>query len=203
LVAEPAVPAFEAFAALMTIHDYLFLESAGGTYNPRQIAPEPDDDPDDWSLHSYGIAIDLNPSKNPYGTTTTDIPEAFRLDVARITTTAGRRVFEWGGGWSTPDPMHFEIDVPPAELADGITWPSPEEDEMPLSPQAENTANAWEEAFTESGIGKLSTTKNVMLKLIAMAQNYPEKPSAPTTLTEAQIKAIVNGMPVVGKVTNP
>ena len=41
--------------------EYYFLESAGGTYNCRMIAGT-----QVYSLHSYGLALDLNPSKNPH-----------------------------------------------------------------------------------------------------------------------------------------
>ena len=57
------------------------------------------------SLHSYGIAIDINPSRNPYsfsGKRTTDLPPKF----VNILKNNG---FYWGGDWQGfTDPMHFE-----------------------------------------------------------------------------------------------
>lgn len=112
LVADVTVPAWQVFTDLMTKHGYLFREVAGGTYNCRNIAGT-----NLKSLHSYGIAVDLNPSKNPFGTTTTDMPKAFTdavLDTG---------LFRWGMDFT--DPMHWEIDVSPETLED-ITM-TPEE----------------------------------------------------------------------------
>lgn len=115
--------AWRAFSAVMEQHDYRFRESAGGTYNCRPIAGT-----NDWSLHAYGLAIDLNPSDNPHGTDTTDQPAGFRRDVKKIRTNSGRRVFAWGGDWDQPDTMHWQIGATPAELETGI-----KDDNMPLS----------------------------------------------------------------------
>lgn len=121
LVAREAKTAFGVLAMVMTKHGYLFRESAGGTYNCRKIAGS-----NNWSLHSYGIAIDLNPSKNPYNSTKTDMPEAFRKDVKSIKTNNGKQVFGWGGDWSgTKDTMHWQIVCRPEDLATGIRgWDS-------------------------------------------------------------------------------
>lgn len=116
LVADVTVPAWQVFTDLMTKHDYLFRETAGGTYNCRNIAGT-----ELKSLHSYGIALDLNPSKNPFGTTKTDMPKAF-TDAVLATD-----LFRWGMDFK--DPMHWEIDVPPDyfEEDDDVT---PEQDQM-------------------------------------------------------------------------
>lgn len=57
------------------------------------------------SLHSYGIAIDINPSRNPAtgrGELQTDIPQQL-IDIFR------KYGFVWGGEWvGEYDPMHFE-----------------------------------------------------------------------------------------------
>lgn len=117
LVATEARPAWLAFAAVMASEGYLFRESAGGTYNCRPIAGTTK-----YSLHSYGIAIDLNPSKNPYGKPLrTDLPQSFRERIGSIQAN-GKRCFEWGGSWTTPDAMHFELDVSPADIAKGVTF---------------------------------------------------------------------------------
>jgi hypothetical protein len=52
------------------------------------------------SAHSWGIAVDLNPETNRYGT---------RGDMdRRIVAIFERHGFRWGGRWRPPDPMHFE-----------------------------------------------------------------------------------------------
>jgi hypothetical protein len=53
------------------------------------------------SMHSWGIAIDLNPIKYPYASN--DAPPRDLID---IFTANG---FSWGGYWKTKDPMHFEF----------------------------------------------------------------------------------------------
>jgi hypothetical protein len=64
------------------------------------------------STHSFGIAVDVNPSANPscgvteacycYNDLITDMPSEF----VQAFKDAG---FEWGGDWEEhPDPMHFE-----------------------------------------------------------------------------------------------
>jgi hypothetical protein len=109
--------------------DYLFRESAGGTYNCRKIAGS-----DAWSIHAYGLAIDLNPSKNPHRLPLThDYPAEFITTVEAIRTGNGRQVFSWGGRWSRPDAMHWQINCSPADLNTGLVYPTPppiEEDEM-------------------------------------------------------------------------
>lgn len=53
------------------------------------------------SVHSWGMAIDLNARDNPYGAEPVLSPE-----FVSCFTEAG---FTWGGTWRTPDGMHFQI----------------------------------------------------------------------------------------------
>lgn len=99
-VADASVPAWLQFIDLMNKHDYKFRESAGGTYNCRKIANS-----NSWSLHAFGIAVDLNPSVNRYGQHSHDYPQGFIDDVLAT------GMFKWGQDFD--DPMHWEIDVPP------------------------------------------------------------------------------------------
>lgn len=74
------------------------FQIAGGCYNPR--FNRGGDPGYSLSRHSWGIAVDFNPSTNQYGdqpTLSLEIVEIFR-----------RWGFSWGGGWSVPDGMHFE-----------------------------------------------------------------------------------------------
>lgn len=120
LVEQHTAKAWVLFAAIMGKHRYYFRESAGGTYNCRKIAGS-----SNYSLHSYGLALDLNPSRNPFQSTLkTDMPRAFRDDLKRIKTGNGKRVFEWGGDWSgRKDAMHWEVDVSHADLRTGVSHP--------------------------------------------------------------------------------
>ncbi len=115
-VAAEAVPLWEQFADLMTLHGYLFLESAGGTYKCRKIAGT-----NVYSLHSYGTALDLNPSKNPFKNPLTyDYPEPFIIDVLALKSN-GKQAFRWGGTWLKPDAMHWEINVAPEDIDQTVT----------------------------------------------------------------------------------
>ena len=53
------------------------------------------------SLHSWGLAIDINAAWNGFGKPPTMSPE-----LVKCFTDAG---FDWGGKWSRPDGMHFQI----------------------------------------------------------------------------------------------
>jgi len=52
------------------------------------------------STHSWGIAVDLNPRTNQYGT-----KGDMNKDIIGVFKGFG---FTWGGDWKTPDPMHFQ-----------------------------------------------------------------------------------------------
>lgn len=61
------------------------------------------DQPNKISAHSFGIALDINPSTNPFtkGACQTNMPPAF----VKLFTSHG---WGWGGNWqSVKDPMHF------------------------------------------------------------------------------------------------
>ena len=53
------------------------------------------------SLHSWGLAIDINASWNRMGQPSTQDP---RLVACFI-----ESGFEWGGAWARPDAMHFQL----------------------------------------------------------------------------------------------
>ena len=141
-VAPPTVPAWEALAAVMQHHRYEIRTTDTDSYNCRQITGGTG-----RSLHAFGIALDVNWTTNPYidhagkrparfsdeatqalraldvrhGRADTDMTAEMIADVARIRTKGGVAVFEWGGSWrDRKDCMHFELDVGPTELADGI-----------------------------------------------------------------------------------
>lgn len=53
------------------------------------------------SLHSWGIAIDINAAWNGFGKTPT-----MSAELVKCFTDAG---FDWGGVWKKPDGMHFQL----------------------------------------------------------------------------------------------
>ena len=70
----------------------------GGCYVPRFIDRDP---ARGVSLHTWGIAVDLNVETNQLGSTG-------RMD-PRVVAIFARWGFAWGGTWQRPDPMHFEL----------------------------------------------------------------------------------------------
>lgn len=77
-----------------------------------------------WSLHAYGIAIDINWLTNPYSRRLiTDMPRAMVEAICAIRTNNGKQVWNWGGYWSgNKDAMHYEVVCSPRDLATGINW---------------------------------------------------------------------------------
>jgi len=173
LVADVTVPAWQWFAQLMTKHDYAFRESAGGTYNCRKIGGS-----NQWSLHAYGIALDLNPSANSYGQTGHDFPQAFLDDVAAT------GLFRWGQVFQ--DPMHWEIDVPPSQLPTEVP-----EDTMAMTQEAQ----AWyQEAFERLQTLDPPTSESL---LRTTAKHIRDHPPGGGGLTEQQVKNLINDGEVV------
>ncbi|HEX4905266.1 MAG TPA: M15 family metallopeptidase [Acidimicrobiales bacterium] len=74
------------------------LGTYGGCYNARLIRGG--DSGGFLSRHSYGIAIDVNTSRNSFGGRVSMDPRI--VDIFR------RWGFAWGGTWVRPDGMHFE-----------------------------------------------------------------------------------------------
>lgn len=81
------------------------FQRAGGCYNPRLARGGGLDRGFAISRHSWGIAIDFNPSTNRFGG-----DAGLAEDVGQVFRDWG---FAWGAGWTVPDPMHFEWTGPP------------------------------------------------------------------------------------------
>jgi len=73
------------------------LTEFGGTYNARVQRGASER----LSMHTWAIAIDLNPQSNRLGTHGNMPPDV--VDVFE------RYGFRWGGDFYRPDPMHFEL----------------------------------------------------------------------------------------------
>lgn len=109
-VNRAVAPKFQAvFDAIKDIPYDITRDSSGGTYNWRVST----NNSKCLSLHSFGIAIDINPDKNPqcqkseqcFKTPVTDIP-------TNIVKTFIDNGFSWGGEWkSVHDYMHFEVRI--------------------------------------------------------------------------------------------
>ena len=81
------------------------FQLAGGCYNARLARGGDLDRGFALSRHSWGIAIDFNPSTNGFGSEP-GLSEAF----GQVWREWG---FAWGAGWRVPDPMHFEWHAEP------------------------------------------------------------------------------------------
>jgi hypothetical protein len=115
-VAAPATDAFKALEAALRLAGY--QPSSSWAYNCRNIAGT-----NNHSLHSFGIAIDIDPTANPY---TTGDPYSGKIKASHVAAALsvknmqGRSVWAWGGNWTKRDRMHFQIDVGPTALE--IDW---------------------------------------------------------------------------------
>ena len=111
------VDALKALNAVLIDWDYRTRRADTGAYNCRQITGGTN-----YSLHAYGIAVDLNWNTNPYGRTlVTDMAIGMIEAIEGIRTAGGVQVWRWGGRYSNnKDAMHFEVVASPAELARGI-----------------------------------------------------------------------------------
>ncbi len=90
------VPLTKAFTNLIErgfVHE---LKTWDGCFNIRAMRGI-----NSQSLHSWGIAIDLNAAWNGLGKTPT-----LSAGFVKCITDAG---FEWGGNWSRKDGMHFQL----------------------------------------------------------------------------------------------
>ncbi len=74
------------------------LKTFDGCYVPRFIESNPENS---ISLHTWGIAIDMDAATNYRGIRGTMHPEIVNI--------FKRWGFRWGGDWAYTDPMHFEL----------------------------------------------------------------------------------------------
>ncbi|HEX5725007.1 MAG TPA: peptidoglycan-binding protein [Longimicrobiaceae bacterium] len=120
------IEAVQALGSVFQAHRYHVRQGDTGAYNCRRITGGTG-----FSLHAYGIAIDVNWNSNPFRERlVTDMPPEMIQDVYRIRTFQDLPVWRWGGDWdknpatehTSYDAMHFEVVASPQELASGIAW---------------------------------------------------------------------------------
>jgi hypothetical protein len=164
-VAREAVPVWAAVSQIMTTEPYLFRESAGGTYNCRPISGTPL-----YSLHSYGIALDVNPKANPQRRPLThNYPSTFikRMEGIRA---GGQQAVAWGGRWTSvpPDAMHWQINTSPANCRGTVTWDKGEpvadgpNGEPNWDEVSDYAKNAWTQAHQAGILTDSSHPKDVL-----------------------------------------
>lgn len=81
-------------------------------WNVRKIGDGPD-----WSNHAAACAWDLNAPDNPDGAPPTKVMTARQIAACHALERESMGVLRWGGDWSDPDPMHWEIVGTPAQAA--------------------------------------------------------------------------------------
>jgi hypothetical protein len=89
-------PLTRAFSLLITTGYIDELKTWDGCFNIRKMRGL-----DTMSLHSWGIAVDVNAATNPLGAEPTLSP-----GFVKCWTDAG---FDWGGTWKRKDGMHFQL----------------------------------------------------------------------------------------------
>jgi hypothetical protein len=137
---RPAIiPAVKVLDSIFKKHNYKPTPPDCGAQNCRKITGG-----SGYSLHAYGIAIDINWQDNPWqkndGSIQTDMPRAMIDEINRVVTFSGARVWRCGIDYTgnNVDPMHFEIVCTPAELATGISGvetPKPNPTPTPVKPK--------------------------------------------------------------------
>lgn len=117
-------------------------------WNVRRIG-----DGDDWSNHSSATAWDLNAQDNPDGAPPTRVMTTAQILACHELERESGGVLSWGGDWSDPDPMHWEIKGTPEQVAAAAA--KIERDEM-TSPTAEQNAAAAAGRDIDPGPGTYS-----------------------------------------------
>lgn len=91
-----------------------------------------------WSMHSWGTAVDINAATNPYSYRfRSDMPPAMVAEIEALNH-RGRPVWAWGGrfgrnGVGKVDPMHWQLNLTPAEARAYAIATSPPEIEVDMS----------------------------------------------------------------------
>jgi peptidoglycan hydrolase-like protein with peptidoglycan-binding domain len=212
-VAKPTTDAWIALARVLGRHDYKIRDLDTGGYVCRKITGG-----NQPSLHSYGIAVDVNWRTNPYLKTPnrrpvrfsssatqeeraldvrhdradTDMTKAMIDDVLEIVTNEGKTIFAWGGDFQTiKDSMHFQLDVSPKELAQGVDWtrlgrgealPAEADELHAEEPEAEDALEEFEPTF----LPRSDSMPGLSSEVIAAARTSHLKWGVPASVSLAQ-----------------
>lgn len=191
------------------VDGYVALESAlktGGyepisrwSYNCRNVRL-PSGATNIPSLHSYGIAIDIDPGQNPYssGSPWSGKFSPFQISlVEKIRNTSGAQLWTWGGRWRLPDRMHFQLDVRPTQTR--VDWSTvdnpPLEDEMTLKRGDKgNAVRKFQEGLLNERPGSLpqfGADGDFGAETEAAVKDYQRRADLPQT---GQIDGITGGL---------
>lgn len=140
-----------ALNAVLARWNYWTRREDTGAYNCRMITGGTN-----YSLHAYGIALDINWQTNPYGPVLiTDMPPGMVAEIKAIRTNNGLPVWRWGGNYSgNKDAMHYEVIASPAELTAGIAGsgqPPTTDGEFVMDDEARRAFDALESKIDSVG----------------------------------------------------
>lgn len=191
-----ALEAFRALDMAMQAAGYQPRAGQTGAYNCRKITGG-----SGYSLHAYGIALDVNWNANPYradGRLVTDMPASMVRNIEAIRTKAGVKVFEWGGRWSSvKDAMHYELDLSPAQLAVGIDWSTVPS--VKLDPDRPGTWPVLEDGDTGPTVEELQRRLNAAGASLEVDGDYGTLTLAAVEAFQRSRKLTVDG--IVGEQT--
>lgn len=172
------VPALLALNAILVKYDYRATPPDVGAFNCRPITGG-----SGYSLHAFGIAVDINWQDNPYGPRlVTDMPIAMVLEIEALRTGDGWQVWGWGGRYAkNKDAMHFEVVCGPLNLATGIVGAQPQEERLMVTKDDEKVIrrivaeefDAKLEAFGSALIATLTGSAGVKPGTVATAPGTP------------------------------
>jgi hypothetical protein len=116
------IPGWRALRYWIAHYNFRVKKSQTGSYSCRAI--KNGTGVNKWSNHSWGTAADVNYTDYPIGRRIYSGDPLYNIGVRaessiRLMSTGGP-VFVWGNKWSNPDPMHFQICAPAAEVVKGV-----------------------------------------------------------------------------------
>lgn len=154
-----------------------------------------------YSLHAYGIALDINWSSNPYSRyLITDMPLGMVNAICGIRTNNGRQVWNWGGFWSgNKDAMHYEIVCSPRDLATGLRGitagapPKPKPAPIPTP----NTPNSTSEDDDDMAHYVRNIVSGAIVRVAGNTKCYLDGPAFNTSNNLHKLLNGGNGIPVL------
>lgn len=151
-------------AGLQELIDARDTQRSGGCFSAREVRTTTGTSGRNLSRHAWAAAIDINPSANPFGAKP-------NLD-ARLIYVFRRNGFAWGGTWSIPDGMHFEL-VGPPRIVGGVL---PSSTTTTSTTSTTTTSTTIFGATTSSSVGVSTTTART-------TPNRAGRPGTPPTST--------------------
>ena len=119
-----SIPAWKQFTQILIQEQFELKLGQCSTYNCRPVKLVGGGySSKTWSNHSWGLAVDINSLDYPQGYKPPSGDPIWRVAqriVDEIRTASGARIFRWGGTWSTPDAMHFEICASASAIKAGV-----------------------------------------------------------------------------------